>query len=182
MRGGVRAVGSSLRAASPGWKQRKESGVFAAVFKGGKKQVGLFCLCSLLLWHSWDNRRKPWSGRLVAAGRGGQGVPGATSFHPHLFPLCLSALLGVVLGTDSRWLPLEQGGREKREAKEKRGEGNLACLSGAHGAQGMCRGSSRESGPTSFQTRLFMIKKQLAFLFVLCHPGRWEGRKGNGKN
>lgn len=43
MGGGVRALGSSLRAASPGWKQRKKSGVFAVVFKGGE-EAGRFVL------------------------------------------------------------------------------------------------------------------------------------------
>ena len=65
-------------------------------------------------------------------------------------------------------------GRRRPGAK-----GYPTCLSGAHRAQGICRGLSRESGPTSFQTRLFIIQKQLAFLSVLCHPG--GGSAGRGK-
>lgn len=43
----------------------------------------------------------------------------------------------------------------------------------------MCRGSSRESGPTSFQTRLFIIKKQLASLSCVTREageqaGEWQ--------
>lgn len=86
-------------------------------------------------------------------------------------------------GAGGSRLTLEQGQGGKREAKQKKGgdketRGQRAsCLPfGAHGAQSLGRALSRESGPATFQTRLFIIKKQLAFLSVLCH--REGGRTG----
>lgn len=62
------------------------------------------------------------------------------------------------------------------------GKGYPACFSGAHGVQGMCRGLRRESGPTSSQTRLFIIPKAAGFSVCPVSPRRWECRQGKGKN
>lgn len=155
-------------AALPSWYSSKEARSVCSCVEGGK-EAGRFALLLLspLLAYSWDLRRKAWPEGLVAAGRGGRGVSPPSVLH--LFH-ALSALLRVVL--ESR-LPLKQGQGRRGGEKETRGPGisRRLLLAGAPGAQGMCRGLSRESGPTSFQTRLFIIQQQLAFLSVLCHPG-----------
>lgn len=146
----------------------KKPGVFAVVWKGGKKQVGLLCFCSLLFWHiPGTSGERPGQKDWWQLAVGGEGCHLLPSF---ICSTALSALLRVVL--ESR-LPLKQGQGRRGGEKETRGPGisRRLLLAGAPGAQGMCRGLSRESGPTSFQTRLFIIQQQLAFLSVLCHPG-----------
>lgn len=86
----------------------------------------------------------------------------------------LLALLRAVLGKASSGA---MAGREKEAKEEGGGDGEARGQRvsrlplRAQGAQNKCRGLSGESGPTSLQTRLFIIHKQLAFLSVLCH---WE--------
>ena len=46
----------------------------------------------------------------------------------------------------------------------------------------MCRGLRRESGPTSSQTRLFIIPKAAGFSVCPVSPWRWDCRQGKGKN
>ena len=171
-------MGSSLRAALPGWKQRKESGVFAVVFKGGKKQVGLFCLCSLLLWHSWDNRRKPWSGRLVAAGRGGRGVPGATSFHPSFVPP-LSLSLARSGAGDRQPLAATGAGLEGEErGKGKEGRRKSCLPFRGTWSSGHVQGVKQREWSNQFSDKAIYDQKAAGFSVCPVSPREVGGQKG----
>lgn len=97
----------------------KKPGVFALVCKGGKKQVGSLCFCSLPFWHSWDLGNKPWPGALVAAGwRGGARGAWCDILPSFVGSMAVSALLRAVLGkarlTLEQWLGRRNGEKETR--------------------------------------------------------------------
>lgn len=118
---------------------------------------------------------------LAASTGGGWAAWGARGAWCDILPsfVAVSALLRAELGI--AWLTLGQGLGRRDGEKETRGwggQGYPACSSGAHGAQGMCRGLRRESGPTSSQTRLFIIPKAAGFSVCPVSPWRWDCRQG----
>lgn len=141
----------------------------------GMKQVGF--------WHSWDSRRKAVARRTGGSWGWGRGVPGET---PSILPSSpVSPSLAQSPAGDNQ-LTLEQWPGRERNAKEKRGgerrrqgaEEILPARPG-HGRSGSVHGFKQGEWSNQFQTRLFIIPKQLAFLSVLS-PRREVGM-GRGR-
>lgn len=187
--GGV-GEGGVVRAALPSWKQRKEPGVFAVVCKGGKKQVGLLCFCSLPLWHSWDIKRKPWPEGLVAAGCGGQGVPGAASFHPSFVPSlaqpCSERCWGKAAAPGAGREGEERGKGEevRRWRRRRRRQGQRKSRLPFRGtwSPGHVQGVKQGEWSNQFSDKAIYYQKAAGFSVCPVSPGRWECGQGDGKN
>lgn len=157
------------------WQQQKEPGVFAVVCQG--KEAGRFCY-AFALPSSGTPGTSGESPDLVAVGCGGPGVRGAIAFHPSfvsrlsLAQPCSEWCWGKLADTGAGAGRKKRGQAEERWGRGGRGQRVSRLPFGAHGARSTGRRLSRESVPPSFQTRLFIIKKRLASLSVLCH---WEG-------
>lgn len=168
-------------AALPSWKQRKEPGVFAVVCLGGKKQVGLLCFCSLPLWHSWDIRRKPWPEGLVAAGRGGQGMPGATSFHPSFVPPlsqpCSEWCWGKAAATGAGREGEERGKGEEVRRRRRQGQRISRLPFRGTWRPGHVQGVKQGEWSNQFSDKAIYYQKAAGFS-VLCHPGGRRAGRG----
>lgn len=156
----------------------KEPGVFAVVCKGGKKQVGSLCFCSLLSGVPGTSGASPVQEDWRQLGMGGEGC---LVQHPsilHLFHGCFS--LAQSSAGESR-LTLEQW-QGRRGGEETRGQRTSHLPSWSARSPVHMRGFKQGEWSSQFSDKAIYYPKAAGFSVCPMSPGRWECRQGKGKN